>query len=72
MIPGLGFRYFGILIVGLAGLTSAACLADEPAGRKKFSLVYLVGVEEAELKPGVEAFVEPTLTGSDTNVLYRD
>jgi len=59
MIPGLGFRCFGILIVGLAGLMSAACFAAEPAGGKKFSLVYLVGVEEAELKPGVAAFVEP-------------
>ncbi|TMH25201.1 MAG: hypothetical protein E6H61_02545 [Betaproteobacteria bacterium] len=59
MIPGLGFRYFGILIVGLAGLMSAACFAAEPAGGKKFSLVYLVGVEEAELKTGVAAFVEP-------------
>ena len=45
MIPGLGFRCFGILIVGLAGLMSAACFAAEPAGGKKFSLVYLVDVE---------------------------
>jgi len=38
---------------------SAAGFAAEPAGSKKFSLVFLVGVEEADLKPGVAAFVEP-------------
>jgi len=59
MIPGLGFRYVGILVVWLVGFVSAAGFAAEPAGSKKFSLVFLVGVEEADLKPGVAAFVEP-------------
>lgn len=59
MNAGLDIRKFVAFLACLAGLCSVPGFAAEPAKASKFDLVYLVGVDEAELKPGVKAFVEP-------------
>lgn len=43
----------------LAGLCAMQSFAADPTKADKFDLVFLVGVDGAELKPGVEVFVEP-------------
>lgn len=61
MATGLDIRKLVVFLACLAGLCSVPSLAAELAKASKFDLVFLVGVEEAELKPGVQVFVEPIL-----------
>lgn len=55
----LGIQKLAAVLACMLGLCAVPSMAAEPAMAKKFDLVFLVGVDGAELKPGVEVFVEP-------------
>ncbi len=59
LVTGSRTQQLVALLVCLAGVCATQSLAAEPAKTEKFDLVFLVGVDEAELRPGIKVFVEP-------------